>query len=376
MNRRKFLLNCGCSIVPLTSSIPAFAQQRPRPAAPPNASAPPATRAASAVSICGTRDPEMAMLRRSIELSTRTKESMSTPREIVIPVNFHIVHAGTHGKIEEARLDRQIALLNEDFRSAGVSFFKNQVGHYDNPAWFTLMPVGFDGNNLAELQMKRALARDSDRSLNFYTLEPVVADLLGWATFPWDRETSPVTDGIVVRHSSIPSGTNDASDLGRTATHEVGHWLGLLHTFQNGCADPGDGVDDTPFQARPTAGCPVPVPSCGADRGADAIDNHMNYSSESCRKQFSAGQITRMHTMTAVFRPRLIKGAPTETPAASVPAGTQAPNPASTPASAAASKATPAAAGARAAPAPASAPAQATGSGASGTTDAINQLLK
>jgi hypothetical protein len=254
-----------------------------------------------------------------------------------------------------------------------VSFFKNHVGQYDNPAWFSLVPSNRDPRNPSEMQMKRALARDTDRALNLYSLEPAVAGLLGWATFPWQRELVPSADGIVLRHSTIIGGEGDNGQHGRTATHEVGHWLGLLHTFQNGCAEPGDGVDDTPFQALPTAGCPVPAPSCGADRGTDPVDNHMNYSSDSCRKQFSAGQIARMQSMTAVFRPRLMKDSTTSVPTASAPSGAGAPGTPTTGSKATARQTVPP----TASPAPGAHPRQTTGgSSGSSTTDAINQLLK
>src|SRR5690606_28460452 len=106
MNRRKFLLNCSCSIIPIMSSFPALAQQRPRQSTPLSTPSSPGTRAANPVPICGTPDPDMAELQRTIELTTRAKESMGTPREIVIPVNFHVIHSGAQGRIEEVRLDQ------------------------------------------------------------------------------------------------------------------------------------------------------------------------------------------------------------------------------------------------------------------------------
>lgn len=211
-----------------------------------------------------------------------------------IPVAFHVVHNGSQGLLTQSEVEDQIQALNDAFDN--VDFVLFDTTFTNNAAWFLHQP----GSN-AERAMKSALGEDSSRFLNIYSTGLSSIGLLGYATFPWSQRGNPTLDGVVIAFDSLPGG-DFAYDEGDTAVHEVGHWLGLFHTFQGGCTRRNDGVSDTPAEAEPFYGCTLFPPNTCPSPGVDPIENYMDYSDDACLTEFTPGQVARMNLMVRLFR--------------------------------------------------------------------------
>ena len=236
--------------------------------------------------------------------SARLGELVSAAAQSVsIPVHWHVINNGTgiaDGNIPDSQITSQINVLNAAYGAYGFSFVLMSTDRTTNASWYTAGP-----GTTAESQMKNALRQGSATDLNIYS-NNMGSGLLGWATFPSDYAKSPKSDGVVILYSSLPGGTAAPYNLGDTATHEVGHWVGLYHTFQGGCANNatkgGDGVADTPAEKSPAYGCPTGRDSCPRLAGLDPITNFMDYSDDACMTGFTSGQGTRMQAMWSTYR--------------------------------------------------------------------------
>ena len=219
----------------------------------------------------------------------------------VIDVYFHVItNSAGAGDVSDLQIFNQINVLNNAYAQWGWQFRLVSTDRTTNDGWFTAGP-----RSGQERQMKAALRKGTADDLNFYTSNPG-GGLLGWATFPSSYASDPLYDGVVVLFSSLPGGSAKPYNLGDTGTHEVGHWMGLYHTFQGGCTDGkrSDLVSDTPAEKSPAYGCPVGRDSCRGSRfpGLDPIENFMDYSDDACMDRFSAGQDTRMDQQFTTFR--------------------------------------------------------------------------
>jgi len=222
----------------------------------------------------------------------------------IINVYFHVVNKGSgiaNGDISNAMIQDQIAVLNAAFSNSGWSFNLISTTRTTNTAWYD----GCYGSS--ETAMKEALHQGTADDLNVYTCNPSNG-ILGYATFPSSYNSAPLKDGVVLLYSSLPGGSAAPYNLGDTGTHEVGHWMGLYHTFQGGCAKNattgGDLVSDTSAERSPAYGCPGGRDSCPGRNfpGVDPIENFMDYTDDYCMDRFSGGQDSRMDAQFTAYR--------------------------------------------------------------------------
>jgi Pregnancy-associated plasma protein-A/Secretion system C-terminal sorting domain len=275
------------------------------------------------------------LIKRQIEINKVAVNKVQGGVLYTIPVVVHVLHngeaVGIGPNISEAQVLSQIQVLNEDFRRmAGTRGFNTNPVGADVEIEFCLAKQTPDGcptngidrvnisqNGINETSLPDALTQmdelkpssiwDASKYMNMWSVAfNGGSGILGYAQFPGGAAN---TDGVVSDYRYFGSDDNPSVtlpapfNLGRTMTHEVGHYLGLFHPFQGGCTG-GDLVADTPPVATPNYSCPIGTDSC-VEPGLDMVENYMEYTDDSCMNVFTNDQKTRViATMTgATNRP-------------------------------------------------------------------------
>lgn len=271
---------------------------------------------------CGTEEPdentrqELAQGFEDFRRSGRLAQT-SSQATAEIPVFFHVITRGSgaeNGEVSDASLAAQIDVLNRAFSGAsggirtGFQFQLAGINRVERPEWFEISPGSEE-----EIAMKQELRQGGPETLNVYSTTIDSSEfgggasgtVLGYAALPIFYPLIPFFDGIVMNFNAFPGGAAQRYNTGNVLVHETGHWLGLLHTFQGECEDILDDlVMDTPREQVPQQGefCPVNKDTCPNDPGPDPIHNHMTYTEDDCRFEFSRGQVEFMQFNAIAFR--------------------------------------------------------------------------
>jgi hypothetical protein len=306
---------------------------------------------APAVRSCGSMDYLEKQFEKNPELKQKRLDAMKQIAEKIstmevskaksnvvhtIPVVVHVVYNNANENISDAQILSQIAVLNKDFRKLNTDFnntINNAFGNVGSDAQIEFCMAQRDPSD----QPTNGITRTSTNHGPFYTEDDVKFNstggrdawntnkylnlwicqlsnsLLGYAQFPGGPAA---TDGVVVGYNYF--GTIGAAtspyNKGRTATHEIGHWLELYHIWgdDNGSCSGDDLVSDTPNQKDQNGGCPsFPQTtqaggSCSGTSPGSMFMNYMDYTDDACMYMFTAGQSARMNAALTTTRASLL----------------------------------------------------------------------
>ncbi|MCW5907557.1 MAG: T9SS type A sorting domain-containing protein [Chitinophagales bacterium] len=272
-------------------------------------------------------DPTLAARMQEIEQHTQhfIQQNEDASRAVVtIPVVVHVVYNTAAQNISDAQINAQIAQLNADFArlnsdagntpsafaglaaNTNIQFCLAQRDPSGNPTTGIVRKqttvTSFSSNDAVKKSSQGGSdAWPASSYLNLWSCN-LGGGLLGYAQFPGGAAS---TDGVVVLYSSVGSlaqpGTASPYHYGRTATHEVGHWLNLRHIWgdDNTACTGSDQVNDTPNQAGYTSGCPLfpKTDACSPSSPGVMFMNYMDYSYDGCMNMFTQGQSSRMNAL-------------------------------------------------------------------------------
>lgn len=285
-------------------------------------------------SLLRTQDPSLGTMQQFEQwIQQKIAQDAGSAGIYTIPVIVHVIHngepTGTGSNISLAQVQSQIDVLNEDFRRLNADT-TNTPGPYkpvaaDIEIEFCAASIDENGQPLTEPGVNRvnrnnqgftsppfstnyingvikpATFWDPNQYLNIWVLN-ISGNILGYAQFPVQSGLSGLpttgsasTDGVVVGYRYFGRGNfsqlSPPFHLGRTATHEVGHWLGLRHIWGDGGCGVDDFCNDTPLSDAPNYGCQTSASSCGS---SDMVENYMDYSNDACFNLFTEDQKVRM----------------------------------------------------------------------------------
>jgi hypothetical protein len=264
-----------------------------------------------------------------------SKEDISDSIIVKIPVVVHVIYKNATTNISDAQIKEQIEILNEDFRKKvnTKGFNNNSVGG-DMKIEFFLAKIDPKGNSTSGItrtsknqvfditndvsEIAQIIRWDENKYLNIWVTS-LESNQLGYGVFPYDSDLEGIEsskarldaqknlDGVVVDYRFFGKTSSKNYGFGRTATHEVGHWLGLLHTnADENCGN--DFCNDTPeiTNLNQASDCKDKFSNCkgNGQLTKNMIENYMDYSPDFCMNIFTIEQVKRVRNVLNLSRTR------------------------------------------------------------------------
>ena len=243
-------------------------------------------------------------------------KELTTHDIVEIPIVWHILYTNEDENIPLTQLESQIERLNEDYNLLNEDSdytpdeWKDLRGNY-SIRFYTINVIRkqtpetqFDYDKMKFDKSSGSDVVEPNFNLNIWTINLLDDEeingggVLGYAQFPGKFNESPETDGVVLDYRVTGKTHYTGYDLGRTATHEIGHWLNLRHIWGDGDCLVDDKISDTPLASGPHSGCGVypTTSSCGTP---DMFMNYMDYSDDVCMVMFTHDQVLRSRALFA-----------------------------------------------------------------------------
>ena len=219
--------------------------------------------------------------------------------QVEVPIAFHVIHQNDgKGDLPDQWIKDQVAVLNDAYADTQFRFRLARVDRTARNLWFNWF-VLYEG------RIYSALAIEPARYINLYS-----ADIsgLGFSVIAGEEPENGKWNAAVLDYTTLPGAAGAPYNEGDNGVHEVGHYMGLQHTFFRGCNAPGDGVDDTPYERSPSYDCDETRDTCPAP-GFDPVRNYMNEGNDACMVEFTPGQSELMTGATQLYRPTLLANA-------------------------------------------------------------------
>ncbi|OAA44542.1 metalloprotease 1 [Beauveria brongniartii RCEF 3172] len=240
---------------------------------------------------CASTEPSAELLAAAEEMAAQeaTVDKINTRADgdvdVIVPTYLHVIASSeSKGYLSTEDVIATIDGMNSDFKGLGFQFDVQNATHTINSTWAA---------NQDPMVMKRQLRKGDYKTLNMYFVPTFPTT--GGCPFPLNVTADSIEfwrDGC-----TLLSSTHNKNHI---TTHEVGHWLGLLHTFEGNCDKNNDYVADTPAMQMNYHTCNKTIDTCPDMPGNDPVNNFMSYGD--CIREFTPGQVTRMKSMYQKFR--------------------------------------------------------------------------